>query len=68
MRRVIYANLYSRFLGGSADKSGQLKVGDEVVAIHGKNTEGMSHLEAWKLLKELPDGVVTLTVLPRNLQ
>ncbi len=50
--------------GGAADKSGRLKVGDRILGAQGTDLTPMTHLDAWNLLKALPDGTVILTVLP----
>ncbi|EEB10480.1 conserved hypothetical protein [Pediculus humanus corporis] len=50
------------FTGGAAEKCGQLKAGDELLNINGMDVSIMSRIEAWKLMKQLPDGNVTITV------
>lgn len=52
------------FKGGAADKTGQLKVGDKIMAINGFSLTNMTHLEAWNLLKTLPDGDISLLIMP----
>ena len=41
---------------------GDLKAGDEIVAVNGISYTGMSHYEAWNKLKSLPDGNSVITV------
>lgn len=50
------------FSGGAADKSGFLKVGDEIVSINSVDVTKMARIEAWNYLKKLPDGTVTLNI------
>ncbi|KAK6643502.1 hypothetical protein RUM43_005012 [Polyplax serrata] len=50
------------FTGGSAEKCGQLRAGDELVNINGIDVSVMSRIDAWKMMKQLPDGNVTITV------
>ncbi|XP_066996671.1 uncharacterized protein bbg isoform X2 [Anabrus simplex] len=50
------------FTGGAAEKHGQLSAGDELLVMNGKDLTVMSRIEAWSLMKRLPDGNVTLTV------
>ncbi|KAJ8938061.1 hypothetical protein NQ318_014542 [Aromia moschata] len=44
------------FTGGAADKSGQFKVGDEIISINDVSFTNMSRIEAWTLMKKIPDG------------
>ncbi|KAL8563562.1 hypothetical protein ACOMHN_060878 [Nucella lapillus] len=50
------------FKGGLADKSGVLKVKDEVVSVNGVDYSSMGHYEAWNLLKAVQDGPITLRI------
>ncbi|XP_066271963.1 pro-interleukin-16-like [Branchiostoma lanceolatum] len=50
------------FRGGGADRSGDLFVGDAIVAINGTDLSAMSHFEAWNMLKALPAGKVSLLI------
>lgn len=50
------------FTGGAAEKSGQLRAGDELLNVNGIDVVPMSRIEAWKLMKRIPDGNVTITV------
>lgn len=52
-------------LGGSADKTGQLKSGDQILSADGRDFTTMTHYDAWTWLKTLPEGEVTLTILPK---
>jgi len=51
--------------GGSAEKNGQLCAGDELLSVNGSDVTVLSRIEAWGLMKRLPDGPVTLTVRHR---
>lgn len=42
------------------DKEGTLVERDELLSINDQSVQGMSRSEAWQLLKQLPDGKVTL--------
>lgn len=51
--------------GGSAEKNGQLCAGDELLSVNGSDVTVLSRIEAWGLMKRLPDGPVALTVRHR---
>ncbi|VDK45941.1 unnamed protein product [Anisakis simplex] len=53
------------FEGGSAAKSGRVKVGDQIAAIDDMPTTGMSYLEATKTLRSRPEGPVKITIYSR---
>jgi C-terminal processing protease CtpA/Prc len=53
------------FVGGSAAKSGRIRVGDKIVAIGNVSVDHMGYLEAWKLLKNQPEGAIHLKVISR---
>ncbi|VDN50148.1 unnamed protein product [Dracunculus medinensis] len=53
------------FEGGSAAKSGRVKVGDRIDAIEGISTISMSYLEATKTLRSRPEGPLTITIRSR---
>jgi len=56
------------FKGGAADKTGQIKAGDQLLAAGGRNLRAMTRPDAWTYLKQLTESVeseVMLTVLPR---
>ncbi|VDP11465.1 unnamed protein product [Onchocerca flexuosa] len=53
------------FEGGSAARSGRIKVGDQVVTIDGIDVRGMSYLEATKTLRSRPEGPLKLVILRR---
>ncbi|XP_071488775.1 uncharacterized protein [Diadema antillarum] len=50
------------FMGGVADRSGLLHVGDEIVEVNGKKLLGLTHFEAWTFLKAVPTGMVKLKI------
>jgi hypothetical protein len=50
------------FLGGAADKSGKLKVGDEILSVNNTDCTRMTRLEAWNFMKKLSDGYASLIV------
>merc|ERR1712203_1012763 len=49
------------FTGGAADKSGVLKVGDEIISVNNTDCTRMS-IEAWNFMKKLNDGTANLVV------
>lgn len=50
------------FQGGAADKTGILRVGDEIVSVNGTACGDMSRIEAWNFMKKLPNGEATLVL------
>uniref|UniRef100_A0A914VQG9 PDZ domain-containing protein n=1 Tax=Plectus sambesii TaxID=2011161 RepID=A0A914VQG9_9BILA len=54
------------FASGAAAKNGQIKLGDQLVAMNGRDVTSMTHLEAWKMLKGLPEGDVTLAIISQQ--
>lgn len=50
------------FSGGAASKSETLRVGDQILSVNGCDVTSMSRIEAWNLMKKLPDGNVTLVI------
>ena len=50
------------FSGGAADKSGVLKVGDEIIGVNNTDCTRMSRIEAWNFMKKLNDGTATIVV------
>ena len=53
------------FLVGSAAKSGKISAGDELVSIDGFRLLGKTQIEAWKILKGRPEGLVQLEIRKR---
>ncbi|XP_046398029.1 serine/arginine repetitive matrix protein 2-like isoform X2 [Ischnura elegans] len=50
------------FTGGAAEKHGGLHVGDELLVVNGIDVTPLSRIEAWGIMKKLPDGMVSLTI------
>ena len=50
------------FTGGAADKTGVLKVGDEILMVNNTDCSKMSRIEAWNFMKKLSDGTATLVI------
>jgi len=50
------------FTGGAADKTGVLRVGDEIVMVNNTDCSKMSRIEAWNFMKKLNDGTATLVI------
>ncbi|XP_008403296.1 pro-interleukin-16 isoform X2 [Poecilia reticulata] len=53
------------FKGGAGEQSG-LQCGDEVLQVQGVNLQDMTRFEAWKMIKALPEGPVTLVIRRRQ--
>ena len=49
-------------LAGLAEKCGELCVGDELLAINEISLTNLSRIEAWSLMKKLPDGEVSIHI------
>lgn len=49
-------------IGGAADKTKVLKVGDEIMSVNTNDCTRMSRIEAWNFMKKLSDGSATLVV------
>lgn len=47
---------YVCLLGGAAEKTGQIRPGDIIVAINDFNTEKVTRVQAWNYMKSLPCG------------
>ncbi|XP_076354548.1 uncharacterized protein LOC143249111 isoform X2 [Tachypleus tridentatus] len=54
------------FKGGSADKVGLLRAGDQIFTINNQPVSNMTRTEAWNFMKKLPDGKATITVKQRS--
>lgn len=51
------------FSGGSAQRTSNLKVGDEIIKINGESTAKRSRIDVWNMIKMLPMGdSVQLTI------
>merc|ERR1711902_54272 len=50
------------FSGGAADKTGVLRVGDEILMVNNTDCSKMSRIEAWNFMKKLNDGTATLVI------
>ncbi|XP_050313476.1 uncharacterized protein LOC126748354 [Anthonomus grandis grandis] len=50
------------FAGGAADKGGELRVADEILSINKINFQVLSRIEAWTLMKKIPDGESTVEI------
>lgn len=46
--------------GGSAYRRGKIHVGDEIIEVNGTSFENLSHQEALRVMKELPQGKVSI--------
>jgi C-terminal processing protease CtpA/Prc len=56
---------FSSFLimaGGAASKNSTLRVGDQIISVNDCDVRSMSRIEAWNLMKKLPDGAVSLII------
>ncbi|BES90648.1 PDZ domain (Also known as DHR or GLGF) [Nesidiocoris tenuis] len=50
------------FTGGCAEKCGLLYAGDELLSVNNIGLSELSRIEAWALMKRLPDGTVNLNI------
>ncbi|KAJ8263063.1 hypothetical protein COCON_G00155200 [Conger conger] len=50
------------FKGGAAELSRVIDVGDEVLVINGQSLQGLTHYDAWNIIKAVSDGPVQLVV------
>uniref|UniRef100_A0A0N5BAI1 PDZ domain-containing protein n=1 Tax=Strongyloides papillosus TaxID=174720 RepID=A0A0N5BAI1_STREA len=58
-RPIIVKRLFN---GGEALKSGLITAGDILEKVEDTSLEGMTYLDAWKLLKALPEGKINLSI------
>lgn len=67
LQTVEYSMVFSFHfcVGGSAEKNGRLRAGDELLSVNGSDVTILSRIEAWGLMKRLPDGPVALAVRHR---
>uniref|UniRef100_A0A915KTI8 PDZ domain-containing protein n=1 Tax=Romanomermis culicivorax TaxID=13658 RepID=A0A915KTI8_ROMCU len=50
---------------GPAEKCAQLKIGDRLISVNDQVFDNnFSHFDAWNLLKSMPEGMITLKILP----
>ena len=61
-RRTLTSISISHLTGGAASKNGTLRVGDQIISVNGCDVTCMSRIEAWNLMKKLPDGAVSLVI------
>jgi C-terminal processing protease CtpA/Prc len=54
---------FNSHLGGAAERSSNLKVGDEILEINGSSTAKQTRIDVWNMIKKLPQGdAVQLTI------
>lgn len=61
----LFLSLTHYVSAGEAARNGQVSIGDEIRAISGIQLSGMTHLEAWKTLKAMPEGPLEIVVYKR---
>lgn len=50
------------YLGGAAELSQVIDVGDELLAINGKSLQGLMHYDAWNVIKTVCEGPIQLVI------
>lgn len=58
----LFSNMFLVFIGGAADKSGELMTGDEILFVNEINFTNLTRIEAWNLMKKIPDGLVKIQI------
>jgi C-terminal processing protease CtpA/Prc len=58
----ILSFLIMALAGGAASKNSTLRVGDQIISVNDCDVRSMSRIEAWNLMKKLPDGAVSLII------
>ncbi|XP_054878432.1 pro-interleukin-16 isoform X2 [Poeciliopsis prolifica] len=56
----------NRIFKGGAGEQSSLQCGDEVLQVQGVSLQDMTRFEAWKMIKALPEGPVTLVIRRRQ--
>lgn len=55
-------HLFHNVSGGAADKNGELLTADEIIFVNEINFTTLTRIEAWNLMKKIPDGVVKIQI------
>ncbi|XP_049761229.1 pro-interleukin-16 isoform X3 [Elephas maximus indicus] len=56
------------FKGAASEQSEIIQPGDEILQLAGATVQGLTRLEAWNVIKALPDGPVTVVIRRKSVQ
>ncbi|XP_006885259.1 PREDICTED: pro-interleukin-16 [Elephantulus edwardii] len=56
------------FKGAASEQTETVQPGDEILQLAGTAVQGLTRLEAWNIIKALPDGPVTIVIRRKSLQ
>ncbi|XP_007943283.1 pro-interleukin-16 [Orycteropus afer afer] len=56
------------FKGTASEQSDTVQPGDEILQLAGAAVQGLTRLEAWNIIKAMPDGPVTVVIRRKSLQ
>uniref|UniRef100_UPI00358FBA7E uncharacterized protein n=1 Tax=Myxine glutinosa TaxID=7769 RepID=UPI00358FBA7E len=54
--------IHHLFKGGAAEQSGCISVGDELLTLGNRDLQGLTRFQAWRLLRAVPEGPVSLVI------
>lgn len=66
LQNILIKFFFILLLGGAADKNGELMPGDEIIFVNDKDFTTLSRIEAWNLMKKIPDGIVKIHIYRKS--